>query len=194
VYVPAPSKGGLDAGDDAAVDGGTGSILVDRAGRPLVSALLVPGVLQDAYNAQSSFDADVPRLLSSALEARLELFDALVVGDAGPDPIDWPVPDGGTHPLLPMFLGDTLLVDTALPCTSPDGGFAASYLAIEREIFLAASPHTTCGGRTPADNVVDTTLTLLVTAGRDGGPPVTQGAFGPTKPAATRFPYLADPN
>jgi hypothetical protein len=87
---------------------------------------------------------------------------------------------------------DTLLVDTALPCTSPDGGFAASYLDIEQEIFLSGDAgHTTCGGRTPSDNVIDTTLTLLITNGRI---PVSQGVVGPTKPATTQFPYLAEPN
>jgi hypothetical protein len=107
--------------------------------------------------------------------------------------VDW-TPDGGVHPLLPLFLSDVLLVDTALSCTSPEGGFAPSYLALEREIYLSGARHSTCGGRTPAENVVDITLSLLVTADRDGGPRVTQGVSGPTKPATTTFPYLANPN
>ena len=96
--------------------------------------------------------------------------DTLTLGDAGPDPVDWPIPDGGTHPLLPMVVSDQLLVDTARSC-SGDGGFAPSYLDIEREIYLGGSPHTTCGGRTPDEDVVDETLTLLVTDGRAPGEP-----------------------
>jgi hypothetical protein len=187
VYVP--------SGEDAAVDAsanGFGLGQVDRAGRPLVAVLLVPGSLQDEYNAASTFDAPLSRTLQDALASRLETLDTIALGDGGPDPVDWTA-DGGMHPLLPMFAQDSLLVDTALPCTSPDGGFAPSYLDIEREIFLSQATHTTCGGRTPIDNVVDATLTLLVTGGRDGGPSVTQGALGPTKPPTLQFPYLAGP-
>jgi hypothetical protein len=195
VDVPPPLEAGLDAGVDASAgEGGMSVGQVDRAGHPLASVLLVPGSLQDTYNAQASFETDVPRVLQAALESRLELLDTLALGDGGPDPVDWQVPEGGTHPLLPVFVKDVLLVDTALPCTQPDGGFAASYLEIEREIYLAAAPHQTCGGRTPSDGVVDTTLRLLVTGDRDSGLPITQGAFGPTKPATMTFPYLASPN
>jgi hypothetical protein len=196
VYVPPPQEAGVDAADGAA-GGGDASVLpgqVDRAGHPFASVLLVPGSLQDTYNAQPSFETNVPRVLQDALESRLVFLDTLSLGDGGADPVDWPVPEGGTHPLLPVFVNDVLLVDTALPCTQSDGGFAASYLEIEREIYLAGASHVTCGGRTPSDNVVDTTWKLLVTGSRDGGASITQGAFGPTKPAMTKFPYLASPN
>jgi hypothetical protein len=177
-----------DSGSDASL--GLGPAQVDRAGRPLVGVLLVPGSLEDDYNATATFDTLLPRTLENALTARLRSLDTIAV-DGGPDPVDWPV-DSGTHPLLPMLELDTLLVDTALPCTSPDGGFAASYLDIEQEIFLSGDGgHTTCGGRTPSDNVIDTTLTLLITNGRI---PISQGVAGPTKPATTQFPYLAEPN
>jgi hypothetical protein len=105
--------------------------------------------------------------------------------------VDWQVPEGGTHPLLPVFVTDVLLVDTGKACSSADGGFTPSYLDIENEIYLNGPAHTTCGGRTPNENVVDETLTLVVTNGRV---PVTQGVTGPTQPATTSFPYLAAPN
>jgi hypothetical protein len=194
VYVPSPADAGGEIESEAAVDGGAfGSNQVDRAGHPLVSILLVPSTLLDPYNAQPSFAPDVPRVLSDALASRLQSLDTLVVGDAGPDPIDW-TPDGGVSPLLPVFLSDVLLVDTSLPCTSPDGGFVPSYLALEREIYLSGAHHSTCGGRAPGENVVDETLSLLVTADRDGGPGLTQGVQGPTRPATTTFPYFAGPN
>jgi hypothetical protein len=189
VILPGADGGGgsTDAGTEAGLVHGQ----VDRAGHPLVSVLLVPGSLQDEYNAQPSFEANVPRTLQDALESRLVALDTLALDDAGPDPVDWPVPDGGTHPLLPMFLSDVLLVDTSRPCVSADGGFARSYLDLEREIYADGGPHATCGGRTPAEGVVDETLTLLVTDGRSR---VSQGVAGPSRTAPTTFPYLADAN
>jgi hypothetical protein len=186
--------GGADAGVDGQANAGFGLGQVDRAGRPLVAILLVPDSLRDNYNAVSTFDASLPRTLEDALTSRLQALDTIALGDGGPDPVDWPF-DGGTHPLAPLFATDVLLVDTALSCTSQDGGFAPSYLDIETEIFpdifMSDAGHTTCGGRTPSDDVVGATLTLLVTGRRA---PVTQGVTGPTKPATTQFPYLAEPN
>jgi hypothetical protein len=201
VYVPMPAEGG-DAGES--VDGGGGGFelgQVDRAGRPLVSVLLVGGgVLQDEYNAQPSFAAAQPRAIQDAINTRLVELDTLILVEGGaPDPLDWFPADAaidGSHPLLSMFVADTLYVDTAYPCTGADGGFVASYLDIEREAVPFGPPHThdTCGGRTPNEPVVDETLTLLVTADRDGGPAVRQGVPGPTRSATTTFPYLAPPN
>jgi hypothetical protein len=195
VYVPQP-QGGVDAGGDADAGEGFGFGQVDRAGRPLVGVLLVPGSLQDAYNAASTFDAPLERTLQEALTSRLHALDTIALADGGPDPVDWPI-DGGAHPLTAVLATDVLLVDTALPCTAADGGFSASYLDIEREIFPdvfgSDAGHSTCGGRTPNDDVVTATLTLLVTRSRDGGV-VSQGVAGPTKPATTTFPYLAAPN
>jgi hypothetical protein len=191
VYVPGAEDAGEDAGTDAG-DAAFGVGQVDRAGRPLVAVLLVPQALQDEYNAQPSLAPAPPRVLQAAMESRLVELDTLVI-DGGHDPLDWPVVGGATQ-LLPVLAGDVLLVDTAHTCTSDAGGFASSYFDLERELFLGAAPHTTCGGRTPAENVVDETLALLVTADREGGPVVTQGVSGPTSPASTTFPYLAAPN
>lgn len=197
--------GASDAGSDGSAgptDGGAvpsseaGQGQVDRAGRPLVSVLFVPGSLQDDYNAAPSFDTPLPRTLLEALTSRLSVLDTVALDDAGPDPVDWPV-EGGTHPLAPVLAMDMLLVDTTLPCTSADGGFVASYLDIEREVFAdlfsSDAGHTTCGGRTPNDDVVDTTLALVITRNRDGGRSVSQGVSAPTRPATTTFPYLAEP-
>jgi hypothetical protein len=195
VYVPAPADATLEsAPPPPGIDASATLGQVDRAGHPLANVLLVPTAHQDLYNEQPSYETVVPRTLQDALESRLVFWDTIAVGDGGADPVDWPIPEGGTHPLLPMFLTDVLLVDTSLPCTLPDGGFAGSYLDIEREIYLGGPPHTTCGGRTPSDDVVTTTLTLAVTADRDGGPTIGGAGSGPTKPATTTFPYLAPPN
>jgi len=191
VYVPGADGGDAATEPDAGSDGsGFGLGQIDRAGRPLVAVLLVPGTLQDEYNAQPSFEPTQPRVLQNAMASRLAELDSLMVGDAGPDPVDWP--DGGA--LLPMLLGDTLLVDTSQSCAS-DGGFLASYLDIEQEVFLGRpDANTTCGGRTPGEHVVDEMLQLMVTADREGGPVISQGVAGPTKPPSLSFPYLAPPN
>ena len=193
VYVPGSGDGGEEGGADAS-DGGTIVGRVDRAGRPLVAVLLVPGALQDEYNAQPSFAQNQPRTLQTAIESRLVELDTLTLTlDGAPDPTDWPAVGGATT-LLPLFVGDALLVDTGRNCTSDAGGFVRSYLDIEREIFLPPHSHSTCGGRTPGENVIDETLALLVTGDREGGPAVTQGVAAATKPASTAFPYLAAPN
>ena len=193
--VSMPIEAGLEDGGATfgSTDASYGVGQVDRAGHPLVSVLLVPPSLQDQYNALSSFAPSVPRALQEGLASRLASFDTLRLGDGGPDPIDWTV-DGGTSPLFSVYLNDVLLVDTSLSCTLPDGGFASGYLEIEREIYLSGPTHSTCGGRTPNENVVDATLTLLITADRDGGPAITQGVSGPSKWSRTTFPYLAEPN
>jgi hypothetical protein len=192
VFIDATVDGSADAGD---AEGGFGLGQVDRAGRPLVALLLVPGAQQDDYNSQDSFEPSLPVALQNALQARLVELDTLALGDGGGDEVDWPVPDGGQHPLLGMFASDTLLVDTARPCAG-DAGFVASYFDIERELYLGgmaldAGVHTTCGGRSPNENVVDETLTLIVTAGRV---PVSDGVDAATNPATTQFPYFAKPN
>jgi hypothetical protein len=191
VYVPEADGGDVSSGSDASSDGGGfGLGQIDRAGRPLVTVLLVPSTLQDEYNGQPSFERTQPRVLQNAMASRLVELDSLVVGDAGPDPVDWP--EGGA--LLPMLLGDTLLVDTSRSCVS-DGGFVPSYLDIEQEVFLGRpDANTTCGGRTPGEHVVDEMLQLVVTANRDGGPVISQRIAGPTKPPSLSFPYLAPPN
>ncbi len=193
VYVPMPPDAGEDGAAEDAAEGGFGLGQIDRAGRALVSVLLVPSSVQDEYNAQPSYEMTPPRVLQDGIASRIAELDTLVLTDGGaPDPVDWP--EGGA--LLPMLLSDTLVVDTGLSCTGSDGGFVASYLDIEREAFLVGPPHvhTTCGGRTPNEDVVDETLTLLVTADRPGGPRVMQGVAGPTRLASTTFPYLAAPN
>ncbi len=193
-----PPSGDAAPADAMAEAGGGSNRLgqVDRAGRPLVAVLMVPPSLADDYNAASTFDAPLSRTLQDALSSRLQALDTLEMGDGGQDPVDWPVA-AGAHPLVSMLATDVLLVDTGLSCATADGGFAASYLDIEREIFPdifdSGAVHTTCGGRTPSDPVVDTTLTLLVTRGRAGAPPVAQGVAGPARPPTTSFPYLASP-
>ena len=84
-----------------------------------------------------------------------------------------------------LLLADFLVVDTSKPFS--DGGF----LEIERAV-LAGRPHTTAGGRSPDDDIVDVLYTLLV-GGLDG-PRISDGVDRPTQPASRSFPYLNPPN
>jgi hypothetical protein len=192
VYVPSPTEAGADSTTVLAEGGG--STQIDRAGHPLVAVMLVPAQLDDSFNGQASFAANVPRTIEDAIEARLIELDTLALGDGGPDQVDWPIPPGGTHALLPAFAADTLLVDTGLSCADGDAGYKASYFDIDREVYLSGAAHSTCGGRTPGEDVVSETLTLLVSGPMGLRAPVSQGVPGPTKPAPMGFPYLAPPN
>jgi len=49
--------------------------------------------------------------------------------------VDWPVSDGGSHPLLGMMTTDVLLLDPGRPCAG-DAGFLSTYLDLERELYL----------------------------------------------------------
>jgi len=58
---------------------------------------------------------------------------------------------------------------------------------------LERRAHTTCGGRSLSDDVIDTLYTLIVNANH--GPHVTGGVDPTTVPPVSRvFPYLAPPN
>jgi hypothetical protein len=190
VYVPPGSTAG-DSGNDSEAGAGFSLGQVDRAGRPLVAMLLMPPSLEDDYNAAPTFDTPLSRTLEDALSSRLGALDTIGLADGGQDPTDWIVPDGAVHPLLPIVSLDALLIDPALSSSLSDGGFASTYFDLEREALLPDAGHSTCGGRTPNDDVVDSMLTLLVTRNRA---PIAQGISGPAKPAATVFPYFADPN
>jgi hypothetical protein len=191
-YVPDPTPA-TDAGPSLR----TGN--VDRRGRAGIAAMLVHGddVARDAYERESTYQAwPLLTKYDALFERNLEALDAL------DGKKDWDT-DGGVHPLRAALLTDVLLVDTSITCSAANGFCASGYLAIERERLLGAPHHTTCGGRTPDDDVMDRTLTLLVAgpgprAAADGGAGgvrrVSDGVDAATRPAARAFPYLAPPN
>jgi hypothetical protein len=139
--------------------------------------------LRDLYNAEDAFDLgpDYIGAYRARLNANLAFFDRL---DGS---IDWPPDEQGNHPLTELLLADFLVVDTSKPFS--DGG--DSDLEIERAL-LAGRPHTTCGGRSPGHDIIDTLYTLLV-GGLDG-PRISDGVDRPTQPVSRRFPYLLAPN
>lgn len=175
----------VDSGTTDASDGGgdatplpTGAI--DRMGRPAINTALVSAELKDEYNKTGTYASPFPSTFTKVFNDSLIFVDKLDGKD------DWTLATG-THPLRDALLGDYLIVDTGKAC--PDKG---SYLDVELFVLgLRTTANTTCGGRTLNDDVMDTTLTALVTALKS---PVKDNVDAATKPAAATFPYLQAPN
>ncbi|MCA9583802.1 MAG: DUF4331 family protein [Myxococcales bacterium] len=151
-----PDAAFLDAGDAGADGGRPKPGQVDRMGRPAINTALVSKANKDEYNRSPTFD---PATASNAkfaadFEAALDTIDALDGVD------DW----GGAaapHPLTKPLLGDFLLLDTSKGC--PVGPVdCPSYLDVELTVLGLQGDHQTFGGRTPNDDVMDLTLSLLV--------------------------------
>jgi len=103
---------------------------------------------------------------------------------------DWPASRGlgGRHPMdsVAGIRGIRILVvDVSKSYT------VNSYFEIEKSV-LGGKPHSTCGGRVPNDDVMDTLFTLFINRGH--GPEVGDGVDKPTRPAKEAFPYLAAPD
>ena len=161
---------GPDAGPLLAVVGETVTsghpVRLERMGRPEIKNFILQDKqfdpvnrdleIRDLYNAEDAFDLgrDYLGAYRARLNANLAFFDRL------DGRTDWPPDDQGVHPLTELLLADFLVVDTSKPFA--DG----SFLEIERAV-LAGRPHTTCGGRSLDDDIVDILYTLLV-GGLDG--------------------------
>jgi hypothetical protein len=168
------------------------TVRIERVGRPEVkNMLLAPKQfdelnrdleIRDLYNMEDGFHLGPSYLgaYRARLNANLAFWDGL------DGRIDWPLNDGGDHPLTNLVLADFLVVDLTKPYTE-QGSFFEIELAA-----LAGKPHETCGGRAPNDDVIDTLFTQLVNAGN--GPVIRDGVDGATRPATHTFPYLAAPN
>jgi hypothetical protein len=186
---------GPDTGPLVAVVGETVTaghpVRLERMGRPEIKNFILQDKkfdtvnrdleLRDLYNAEDAFNVSpaYAGAYRARLNANLPFFDRL------DGTIDWPPDDQGVHPLTEMLLADFLVVDTSKPFSD------SSFLEIERAV-LAGRPHTTCGGRSPDDDIVDALYTLLV-GGLDGAR-ISDGVDGPTQPATRSFPYLNSPN
>lgn len=87
------------------------------------------------------------------------------------DPMDWTPKDIGI--ITDILAEDALIVDISKKCDKN----TASFMDIEREIYLArggtttdakvSATHTTCGGRTFNDDIVDDVLTMWVSKSFD---------------------------
>ncbi len=168
------------------------NVRIERVGRPEVKNMMLAPKdfdpvnrdleIRDLYNMEDAFHLEATYLgaYRARLDANLAFWDGL------DGTVDWPPDENGRHPLTDLVLADFLVVDLTQPYVE-----TGSYLEIE----LAARdgrPHTTCGGRTLNDDVIDTLFTQLVNGGN--GPVIRDGVDHASRPAGRSFPYLAEPN
>ncbi len=120
----------------------------DRVGRPEITNMTI-GLeevidrVKLAYNQASTFD-----LSSEQIANNKALIQYGVLGwDRLDGKNDWPH-DGGLHDLLDILVLDALIVDTTKTCDFEE----QSFLDVER----GQGKHTSCGGRVPKDDVIDT--------------------------------------
>ncbi len=178
----APGDSGNDA--DAALPTG----MIDKMGRPAISTALNFGddPKKDAFNHEASFQNWAANTTyDTNFNNNLKTFDAL-----GGDAVDFAL-TAGIHPLRDALKADYLFLDTGKACTAANSYCETGYLEIEAELLLGGATHTTCGGRTLPEDVMDKTLTLLVTKNRAM---IKDNVNAATKAPTRTFPYLADPN
>ena len=168
------------------------NVRIERVGRPEVKNMMLAPKdfdqvnrdleIRDLYNMEDAFHLQDGYLgaYRARLNANLAFWDRL------DDKVDWPPDENGDHPLTDLVLADYLVVDVTKPYVE-----AGSYLEIE-VAARRGDDHTTCGGRTLNDDVIDTLFTQLVNAGH--GPPIRDGVDHSTRPAGLAFPYLSPPN
>lgn len=177
-----PSDAATEASprEDGGIDGAAQLGPRDRAGRPFIARWLVAESNRDAYNEEPNPFQISPKAKAAGattavgpdMTARLAALDAL---DGKTDGVDAGIPN-----LTTLLLTDALIVDTAKPYS------ATSYLDVE----LGGGAHVSCGGRTPAEDVYDKTLSYFVARKTSGE---SDGVDAPSAPPSLTFPYLAAP-
>ena len=182
---------------DDCEEGGISSVQIDRMGRAGVNTALtnpffresVPAeelaheAILDAYNAASNPD-QWATLFSSEIAANLAILDSLdtVCGNqllAGSSPVA-----GRYDALAGILADDQLYVNTS-------SGSCAQYLAVEAN--AVGISNNDCGGRTPLEDTIDTTYSVLAAGALSG---VTDGVpvDGDGTASLTGFPFLDLPN
>jgi hypothetical protein len=136
----------------------------------------------DEYNAASD-PSQWTTLFPAEMAANLAILDGLD-RNCGNQLLAGPSPVAGRYDALAGVLADDqLYLNTA-------SGTCAQYLAVEAN--AVGIPNTDCGGRTPLEDSIDTTYSLLaagVLTGVTDGVPVDADST----PSLTVFPYLDDP-
>ena len=186
-----PAAGSLVSVVGETVTSGGRPFRLERMGRPEIKNVVMSPKkfdtvnsdleIRDLFNEEDAFSMrpDYAGAYRARLNANLAFYDGLDGKTA------WPLDEQGVHPLTELLLADFLVVDLSKPF-SEDGCFE-----IETAL-LAGRPHTTCGGRSLNDDIVDTLFTLLV--GGIDGEPISDGVDQPTQLATDAFPYLNAPN
>jgi hypothetical protein len=175
---------------------------IDRMGRPAVNTALTDpfglvantttDAFKDAYNAEAS-PAMWQSKFMTAIEANLAVLDAAdtvcgnsvgVMGDG--------VDGGNRYSFIASVLADDELY------VNSTSGTCGLYLAAEANALGLSAAAGDCGGRTPTEDVVDESYTLLtagVTAYLGNMHAVTDGIdAGDHTPSTADFPFLSAPN
>jgi len=148
---------------------------IDREGRPAVNTALIPKTKKDDYN-RAITPGDWESLFAADISASILFVDSL-------DGIAGNFLTGDETALANLLADDRLQINLNIP----DCG---AYLALEAAALTEATPGA-CGGRTLAADVIDDTLTLLVSGGAS---PVSDGVDANDVPFLTVFPFLAEPH
>ncbi len=158
-----PDSGPLFGVVGETVTSGGRPVRLERMGRPEIKNVVLASKkfdpvnsdieIRDLYNEEDGFAVrqDYAGAYRARFNANLAFFDRLDGGAV------WPPDDQGAHPLTELLLADFLVVDVSKPFSED------SCFEIETAL-LAGRDHTTCGGRAPNDDIVDTLYTLLSTA------------------------------
>jgi hypothetical protein len=186
-----PGGGPLLAVVGETVTSGWPAVRLQRMGRPEIKNVIVSPKqfdqasgdveIRDRYDAEDPFSLSPDYLgaCRSRLKTNLAFFDGLN------GKTDWPLDHLGTHPLAELLLADFLVLDMSKPFSED------SWFEIETAM-LAGRPHTSCGGRSLDDDIIDALYPLLV--GGVDGPRISDGVDQATRPAVRTFPYLVGPN
>jgi hypothetical protein len=155
---------------------------LDRVGRPEITNVTMvahPGDndVRDLFNVDRPFGVNPVNFVTykNRIQKNILFYDNL---DKKKDWVD-------ADKVATLLADDFLVVDIAKPCNTP------TFLEIEKSM-LKNRPYTTCGGRKPNDDIMDTVFTLYI-AGIDGAR-VRDGVDQPTTPVSAVFPYLAEPD
>ena len=187
---------GCGSDDDNPPPPSVGAVQIDRMGRAGVNTALTNPfyresvasedsqhkLIVDDYNAASDPSQWVARF-SSLIASNLAILDSLdrVCGNqvlAGPAPVP-----GRYKALADILADDQLYVNTA-------SGTCNQYLAVEANAIGIAN--TDCGGRTPLENTIDITYSVVAVGALTG---VTNGITSDADGTAslTAFPFLDRP-
>jgi hypothetical protein len=173
-----------ESDDDLTFGKGT----VDQAGivesTTMMLAALPTSSQLDQYNREDPFKI-------AGTSYRATFADRLAQFDRADGHVDWK-PEASAAWADRMAAANYLVIDVSKPC-SFDGH---NYLEIERATMTGRA-HTTCGGRVPNEDAMDTTINFLVRG--PGASVLDSNALGDgvdqaTQKASDTFPYLADMN
>jgi hypothetical protein len=174
-----------------------GSTQLDRMGRAAINTALTDPFFTDKTmheGKQDAYNKAAPQAwqgFAAQFAPALAVFDGLD-GVCGNQPLSSAdASDGGASAgygtLASILANDVLLLDTAVN----DCSAASNYLAVEVSVITSGTP-ASCGGRTPLDNVIDVTYTVL----SGGAQPVTNGVTKDADANAAQlanFPFLGAP-